>query len=232
MVQNHSKKRKLFYFLIFASIHIMIGCGVAVNDQFSESIGLEAKNGYLLRGSGWSGKYGYALNDVNQIENNELIVAVQVNNHSQGLSGIGPILPVLPTLGTMNKGYDSTIPNNEKGIKITVALYGKTDKNLFFNPCDIVFTKGNKSIRPIQFKTIFQDIEYSYSYSQVSNTNNAVIPGKGNDILYIELFYREETSPQNDISVSFPSIDNQGTSIQLKSFKFKKGKGAFWTSIL
>lgn len=235
MVKKRFQINLLFWkiFLFFVSVHSMSGCGAIWSDQFSESIGLEAENGYLLRGSGWADwKYGYVLNDVNQIETVELIAAVQINNHRQTFWGIGPILPVLPTLGLITEGYDGKISDKEKGLKVTIALYGKTDKDLVFDPCKIILTKDHKTIHPIRFNTTFQESEHCYSCSAVSNSKDSVVPGRANDIFFIELFYLEETYPEDNISVSFPAIDKQGISIQLDPFKFKKGRGTFWTIIL
>ncbi|MBU0730197.1 MAG: hypothetical protein KKE17_12820 [Proteobacteria bacterium] len=78
---NHNFLNLIYKICLLILTFSLSGCGVLISDHFSQSTGPEPGTGFILRGSGWTdGKYGYVLPDVNQIETDELIIAVQINN--------------------------------------------------------------------------------------------------------------------------------------------------------
>ncbi len=210
---------------------ILCGCGAAIHDQFSLSKNIEPEKGSILRGSGWEDeKYGYDLPDVNQIETNDLIIAVQINNFNQSILAIGPIFPVVPTFGLIKEYYNGYLKNNEPGTMVRIAIFEKNPNPYIVDICNVKLVKKNQSFTPNHIRVSYEEIMESFTCD--NNNSLLTIPGIQHDIVEIELNYDEVIYPSNNINVVVPTILQSDNQINLGPFGFSEGSNTFITIIL
>jgi len=212
----------------------LAGCGIVKRDYYLMPDNDKKPNGFLLRGSGWTDwKYGYAVNDVNQIENDDFIIAVKVNNFNSSYWTMGIwIVAVIPVLGLLKEGYN---PKKEeyKELEVTVALFSKRDDRISLDPCKMALNTKRGPCYPSRFKYQFLEKNASCNCEKTDPVKRGIaIKERFYDVLTVNAYYNTALYPENDVSVDLPDIRCGKKSMKIPLFKFKKGSGTIYTVIL
>lgn len=228
-ILNGTKLNKAIICLIVAMTSL--SCAVIQTDYYSKPIKNSTESNFLLRGDGWKDrKYGYTINNVHQIDTSGLLVALRVNNLLQQTWAVGIwVIPLVPTFGAMKDGY-----KDNKSVDITIAIFSKTEMSLNIDPCKIqLIINDGQSLIPAKYQ-----LQYIETDSVCKCPGNEVLilnetsTKSYRDMLILNLTYNIHFSPKDKGRIVFPQMQHGNDKIHIPEFKFEKGKGTKWTSIL
>ncbi len=204
-------------------------CGYITRDYYLIPDNDKIPNGYLLRGSDSIEK---PVNDVNQIETEDLIVAVKINNHYESVWAVGLIFPVIPVFGVPKFGYQHD-KEESKELKITVALFSKRNDDIRLNPCKISLKCKAGQYLPVRYDYSFLKNKATCNCDKNEKKRQMTEWSVGfHDVLTINAYLNIVLYPENNVSVSLPDIYCGNKLIKPLSFNFKKGSGTVWGAVL
>ncbi len=209
---------------------ILTSCGYITRNYYLIPDNDKKPNGYLLRGSDSIEK---PVNDVNQIETEDSIVAVKINNHYESVWAVGIwIFSVIPVFGLPKFGYQHD-KEESKELKITVALFSKRNDDIRLNPCRIVLKCKDGQHRPVRYDYSFLKSKAICNCGKNEEEKQMTERSEGfHDVLTINAYFNVVLYPKNNVSVGLPDIYCGNKLIKTPSFNFKRASGTVWGAVL
>ena len=230
------RRGKMRIVFILCIVFNFTTCAFMKIDYYSKPVSSTGETDYLLRGHGWKGpKYGYAVNDVNQIENENLIIAVQLDNFYGSYLFFGIwFIPIIPVFGLVEENDDIMKYNQREYGMLTIGVYAKNNKTFSIDACKIKTNIENNILRVHSFEYSYLDQTHKCGCNNSEKKNNSTIRFKGKfiDILKITLKYQEKLGVKKMIKVNIPEILYGGDIYKNIEFIFKPDSGIIYGTLL